>query len=145
MTERFAATIEPADRGGTFVAVPDEVVAALGGGGRIKVLATLDDVEYRGSVVRMGVGHVIGLLKAIREQLGKSPGDTITVTLARDDSERTIEVPDDLRDALAEAGLAEVFAALSYSHRREYVSWIGEAKRAATRAKRIAETIQRMG
>jgi hypothetical protein len=42
MTQEFAATIEAADRGGAFVAVPTSVVTALGGGGRIKVLATFD-------------------------------------------------------------------------------------------------------
>lgn len=144
MTQEFAATIEAADRGGAFVSVSPSVVAALGGGGRIKVRATFDGVEYRGSVVTMGGGHVIGVLKAIRESLGKAIGDEVTVTLTRDDAERTVDVPDDLREALAAAGLAETFAALSYSHQREYVTWIDEAKRLGTRAKRVAGTVERL-
>jgi hypothetical protein len=144
MTHEFAATIEAADRYGAFVAVPTSVVTALGGGGRIKVLATFDGVEYRGSVVTMGGAHVIGVLEAIRESLGKAVGDEVTVTLTRDDAERIVDVPDDLRDALAGAGLANAFTALSYSHQREYVTWIDDAKRAGTRAKRIADTVERL-
>jgi uncharacterized protein YdeI (YjbR/CyaY-like superfamily) len=54
-------------------------------------------------------------------------------------------VPDDLRDALDVAGRSDCFDALSYSHRREYVQWINEAKKPATRTRRIAETVERIG
>jgi hypothetical protein len=144
VTQEFVATIEAADRGGAYVAVPSSVVDGLGGGGRIKAIATFDGVGYRGSVVTMGGGHVIGVLKSIREQLGKAAGDRVTVTLARDDAERAVDLPGDLREALAAAGQAEAFAELSYSHQREYVMWIDEAKRPATRAKRVASTVERL-
>jgi uncharacterized protein YdeI (YjbR/CyaY-like superfamily) len=47
-------------------------------------------------------------------------------------------------DALQAAGIYETFKALSYSHRREYVSWIEEAGRPQTRARRVGETIDRV-
>ena len=143
--ETFDATIEEADRGGAFVRVPAAVVAVLGGGkGRIAVDATFDGLPYRGSVVSMGGGMVIGVLKDIRTALGKAPGDTVTVTLAADTAPRTVEVADDLRAALDDAGLTGTFSALSYSHQREYVLWIDEAKKPATRARRIAGTVERL-
>lgn len=143
--ESFAAPIEAVDKGGAYVVVPDDVVAALGGKGRIPVQATFDGVPYRGSVVSMGGGRkVLGVLKGIREQLGKGPGDTVAVTLVADTEPRTVVVPDDLGAALKAAGLDGVFARLSYSHQREYVEWIGEAKRAETRDRRIGETVQRL-
>jgi hypothetical protein len=142
--EAFAAPIVAADRGGACVRVPPEVVEALGGGGRIKVRATFDGIDYRGSVVSMGGEKVIGLLKAIREELGKGPGDAVTVTLERDDAERSVDVPADLRAALDAAGLADAFRALSYSHQRENVSSITEAKRPETRARRIQQTVERL-
>ena len=141
----FEATIVAADRGGAYVAVPPAVVDALGGRGRTPVVATFDGVEYRGSVVAMGSGMVIGILKQIRTRLGKEPGDTIAVTLMVDDEPRRVDVPDDLRAALAEASLQSRFDALSYSHRREYVQWIEEAKRPATRQRRIEHTVERVG
>jgi hypothetical protein len=142
--ERFEATIDEASGGGAFVVVPPEVEAALGGGGRIPVTATFDGVEYRGWVVTMGGIRAVGILKAIRERLGKEPGDRVTVTLARDDAERTVTVADDLAAALAAAGARAAFDALSYSHRREYVTWIDVAKRPETRARRIAGIVQRL-
>ena len=143
--ERFAATIEEADRGGAFVAVPSDVVEALGGKGRVPVRATFDGITYQGSVVSMGGQKVIGLLKRIRTELGKGPGDKVTVTLELDRAERTVTVPEDLRTALDEAGLAERFEALSFTHRREYVTWVTDAKKPDTRARRISQTIERLG
>jgi uncharacterized protein YdeI (YjbR/CyaY-like superfamily) len=84
------------------------------------------------------------VLKAIREQLGKGPGDDVVVTLTRDDAPRTVTVPDDLAAALEAAERRAAFDALSYSHQREYVEWIDEAKRADTRARRISEAVERL-
>jgi uncharacterized protein YdeI (YjbR/CyaY-like superfamily) len=36
------------------------------------------------------------------------------------------------------------FDALSFSHQREYVTWIEGAKRADTRQRRVAETVERL-
>jgi Domain of unknown function (DUF1905)/Bacteriocin-protection, YdeI or OmpD-Associated len=142
--ETFEAAIVEADRGGAYIRVPPEVVAALGGKGRIPVQATFDGIGYRGSVVSMGGEKVIGLLKAIRTELDKQPGDRVTVTLEPDQAERSVDVPDDLRAALDDAGLLDAFRALSYSRQREYVEWIADAKKAATRARRIGQTIERI-
>jgi hypothetical protein len=142
--ETFDAAIVETDRGGAYIRVPAEVVAALGGKGRIPVQATFDSIAYRGSVVSMGGEKVIGLLKAIRTELGKQPGDRITVTLEPDQADRSVDVPDDLRAALDGAGLLSAFKTLSYSHQREYVSWIADAKKAETRDRRIGQTIERI-
>ncbi|MGH9039565.1 MAG: YdeI/OmpD-associated family protein [Acidimicrobiia bacterium] len=144
--ERFGAKLMAADRGGAYVEVPPEVVAALGGKGRIPVRATFDGLGYRGSIVSMGAGagRVLGVLKSIRDQLGKGPGDLVTVTVEADSAERAGAVPDDLAAALDGAGLRAAFDGLSFSHRRECVVWIEEAKRADTRARRVAGTLERL-
>jgi Domain of unknown function (DUF1905)/Bacteriocin-protection, YdeI or OmpD-Associated len=142
--ESFDATIVEADRGGAFVEVPPEVVGALGGKGRIPVRATFDGIAYRGSVVSMGGSKVLGVLKGIRVELGKHPGDIVSVTLEADRSERTVVIPEDLRAALDGAALTDRFASLSYTHQREYVTWIEEAKRPTTRARRVSETMDRL-
>ena len=142
--EKFEAEIAEARGGGAYVPVPPEVVEALGGKGRIPVRATFDGVDYRGSVVSMGDGRVIGLLKSIRAELGKQPGDRVAVTLEEDRAERTVEVPDDLAAALEATGLRPAFDGLSFSHRRQYVTWIGEAKKAETRSRRVAQTVEKL-
>ncbi|CAM4183203.1 YdeI/OmpD-associated family protein [Nocardia ninae] len=142
---RFEARIESGAGGGAYVAVPTEVVAALGGGGRIPVEVDFDGVDYRGSIVDMGSGPCLGLLKAIRTELGKAPGDTVVVTVSRDDAERTVDVPDDLADALRSAGRRDAFDKLSYSRRREHVTAVTDAKRAETRTRRIAKIVDSLG
>jgi hypothetical protein len=143
--ETFEAEIKAARGGGAYVEVPAEVVASLGGGGRIPVRATFDGVEYRGSIVSMGgPTKILGMLKSIRTRLGKDIGDRVTVTALLDTKTRTVDVPDDLVAALKDAGLHGAFDALSYSHQREYVEWIEEAKRPDTRQRRIAQTLERL-
>jgi hypothetical protein len=56
---------------------------------------------------------------------------------------RTLEVPAVLTTALkTNAKARATFEALSYSHRKEYVEWINEAKTEPTRDKRVATTVQ---
>jgi hypothetical protein len=140
--ETFEGRIVVNDGGGAWVEVPSSVVAALGGGGRIPVQATFDGVAYRGSIASMGGCMALGILKSIRAELGKGDGDGVTVTLERDAGERTVDVPDDLAAALAEAGLREAFDKLSYSHRREHVNAVNDAKKPETRARRIAKALE---
>ncbi|MCR4616460.1 MAG: DUF1905 domain-containing protein [Clostridiales bacterium] len=73
------------ESGGAYVVFPYDIRKEFGKG-RVKVHATFDGVPYDGSIVNMGVKdekgdicYVIGVLKSIREQLGKSDGDTVEV------------------------------------------------------------------
>jgi hypothetical protein len=140
--ETFKGTITLNDGGGAWVEVPEEVVSALGGGGRIPVQATFDGIAYRGSIASMGGCMALGILKSIRGELGKGAGDPVTVTVERDAAERTIEVPADFAAALEEAGLRTSFDALAYSHRREHVNAINDAKKPETRARRITKALE---
>ena len=139
----FAATIESNDTGGAFITLPFDVEAELGSK-RPKVLATFDGVEYRGSAARMGgPDHILIIRKDIREQIGKQPGDKVKVTIEVDTTPRVVEVPKDLAAAMKGVAKAKAFwKELSYTHQREYVQWIEEAKRADTRERRIAKTIE---
>jgi hypothetical protein len=141
---RFTAPIE-SDGRGAWVVVPIDVEAAFGAK-RVPVSATIDGVPYRGSLVRMGgQTHVLGVLKEIREHLGKGAGDTVDVTLEHDLMPREVLVPDDLALALRSSPPASrVFESLAYSHRREYVRWIESAKREDTRARRVALTLEKL-
>jgi hypothetical protein len=140
--ERFEAVIQSAAGGGAYVEVPAEVITALGGGGRIPVEATFDGLPYRGSIASMGGCMALGILKQIRTDLGKGPGDPVVVTLSRDTAERTIAVPEDLAAALEAAGARAAFDNLSFSHRREHINAITDAKKPETRARRIARAVE---
>ena len=51
------------------------------------------------------------------------------------------EIPQDFSAALKLAGLADFFADCTASHQREYLKWIGEAKRPETRLARIGKAM----
>ncbi|MFF1574618.1 DUF1905 domain-containing protein [Leifsonia sp. NPDC058292] len=134
-----------AENSQAFVIFPLDAEETFGTAGRIPVVATFDGEEYRGSLVTYGGGdHLILVLKSIRERLGKDEGDTVRVTIDLDTSVRVVELAEDARTALKEAGALEAFRAMSYSHQREYERWIEEVKRPETRARRISRTIERV-
>jgi uncharacterized protein YdeI (YjbR/CyaY-like superfamily) len=91
----------------------------------------------------MGGITCIGVLKSIRNQLGKETGDAILVTVKRDDSTRTVAIPPELAAAFKDnPDAAQVFDKLSYSHQREHVGHIVEAKKLETRRRRAARTVE---
>ena len=139
----FEAVIEEGRGGGALIIVPFDAKEVLGSG-RPKIAATFDGVAYRGSIVSMGGRYVLGLTKAVREELDKGPGDTIRVTVEADTAPRTVTVPDDLAHALKNAGLREAFDQLSYTHQRENVAAIEGAKKAETRVRRIQATLDQV-
>jgi hypothetical protein len=106
--ERFEGVVEAAGGGGHLVEIPLDV-AAVFGARRPPVRGTVNGAPFR---------------------------STVAVELERDDEPRTVELPDDLRAALDERRVA-FFESLSFTHQREYVRWIEEAKREETRRRRI--------
>lgn len=109
-----------------------------------KVKALIEGIPYRGTLVRMGSEcHILGILKGIREKSGKDIGDAVRVTLEADTEERAVEVPQELLIALKEENAAlAYFNSLSYTHKREYVNCILEAKREQTRVKRVEKVVE---
>ncbi|HJS20783.1 MAG TPA: YdeI/OmpD-associated family protein [Anaerolineales bacterium] len=139
----FTAVIQNEGSGGAFVEVPFDVEAAFGSK-KPRVKAMIEGVPYRGVLSRMGTEcHLLIILKGIREQIGKTFGDDINITLELDTEPRVVEVPKDLMKELKKDKEAQAFYdKLSYTHQREYVMWINEAKREETRQSRIVKTVE---
>ena len=141
-TYEFQAEIKEG-RGGGFVHFPYDAREEFGTGGHVGINATFDSVPYRGSLAPMGGGtHVLGIRKDIRAQIGKGIGDTVEVTVQQDVAPRTVTVPDDFRSVLeADPPLAESFARLSYTRRKEIVNSIESAVKPATRQRRLEKAL----
>ena len=145
MTQKriFVATIQDAGSGGAYVEIPFDVESVFGSK-RPKVKAMIDGVSYRGTLVRMGTDcHLLLILKSTREQIGKTFGDEVEITLEEDTELRTVEAPADLMQALkSEPEAKTLFEKLSFTHQKEYVNWIEEAKKNETRQRRVTKTIE---
>jgi uncharacterized protein YdeI (YjbR/CyaY-like superfamily) len=53
-----------------------------------------------------------------------------------------VNTPPEFAEALKKAGLADFFSGCTGSHQREYLKWIGEAKRPETKTARIAKAVK---
>ena len=125
----------------TGIEVPFDVEAVFGAK-RVPVKAVVNGAEYRGSIVRMGGKYMLGIPKEFRERAGIAAGDNIVITVEKDTTERTVETPVDLAVALRESRLDDAWEKLSYTHKKEHVRAIEEAKAADTRTRRITKAIE---
>jgi hypothetical protein len=123
------------------IRVPDEIVESFGAGKRVPVTVTINGYTFSNTVAVMGGAYMVGVAKVHREAAGVAGGEEHDVVIEHDRSERTVDVPDDLAAALSEAGVREAFDALAFSHRKEHVRAVNEAKAAATRERRIARIV----
>jgi len=122
--------------------VADDLVAALGGGGRPKVVVTVNGCTWRGSIARMGGDYWLGVSAERRAATGIAAGQVLDVEVVLDTEERRVEVPDDLAAALeAEPEAQRFFDGLSYSNKSWHVLQVAGAKTPETRARRIEKSV----
>ncbi|HMG87489.1 MAG TPA: YdeI/OmpD-associated family protein [Terracidiphilus sp.] len=137
---KFKAKIQDAGGNGAYVLFPYDTKAEFGTSAQIRVVASFDGVPYTGSLVKYGFPqHMLPILKDVRAQIGKGPGDTVEVVIQRDESVRTVEVPPEFAKLMKKEGVLEAFEKLSFTHRKEYCRWITEAKKEETRQARLAK------
>lgn len=139
----FRAVLEASGKTATGFEVPEEVVDGFGAGRRPPVRITLNGgYSYRSTVARMGGRYLLPVAAEHREGAGISRGELIDVRLELDDAPREVPVPDDFAAAMAARPPArERFDALAYTHRKEHVRAIEEAKKPETRQRRIEKAV----
>jgi hypothetical protein len=140
-THRFEVALE-AEGSGVFFEVPLDVPAVFGRA-RAPVRGTINGQPFRGTVAVYGGRYYLPVKRELRAAAGVAAGDAVVIELASDDEPRTVDPPADLAGALA--GDPEAKAAydgLSYTHQREYAEWVAEAKREATRRRRVEQAVQ---
>lgn len=143
---QFKAVIKQnGEMNAAFVEFPFSTEEIFDKKGQVKIKAVFDDkVEYRGSLAKMkSECHILGLTQEIRKQLGKTFGDEVSVSLTEDKEERVVEIVEDIVLLFNENPDAKVlFDKMSYTHRKEYIRWIEEAKKPETRENRKAKMIR---
>ena len=140
---KFRATVELGGKTATGIPVPADVVEALGSGKRPAVVVTVSGHSYRTTVAPMSGRFFVPLSAENRTAAGVAAGDEVDVQIEPDTNPREVEVPTDLAEALTKNDTARTyFDGLSYTHRKEWVRWIEEAKKPETRATRLTKTIE---
>lgn len=141
----FESTIKASEigSGGAYVEFPYNVEEEFGVKGRVKVICYFENVEYRGSLVKMGTQcHIIGVPKEIRKQIGKNTGDLVQIRLYKDEKERIVDLHPLLRAHFeVDKTLQENYEKLSYSQKKEISNLLMSAKKDETVQRRLEKTI----
>ena len=97
---------------------------------------------FKATIVRDGSACFIPLRRSNREAAGLEGGETLDVRLDLDTEERVVKPPADLVKALKASSAWDAWKDLSYTHQREHVEAIEEAKKPETRVRRIERAVQ---
>lgn len=140
--QKFQGKIDTGEReSATFICIPFDVKKIFGKA-RVPVKLTINDFTYRTTVCVMGGKYCVPLRKSNRESAGVRAGDIVQVTVAPDLEQRTVKVPADLKKFLQASTVWEQFDGLSYTHKKEFMEWITEAKKDETREARKQKMIK---
>ena len=128
---------------GSYCEIPFNVFETFGKK-RVKIRAMIDAVEYRGLLTPMGGKYGLFMNKEVRDKVGKTYGDTVHISIEEDTEPRVVEIPQDLLEAMLAADVKPFFDSLSFTHQKEYVQWILDAKKEETRQNRLLKAIEMM-
>lgn len=140
---RIRTVLEPMGPAGAIV-LTDAQVAEISSAKTFPVAVTIGQSTARLRLARMGGKNLIGFSKANRAAMGIELGEEFDAVIAPDAAERTVDVPDALASALADAGLTAAYDALSFTRRKEIAVSVADAKQEATRDRRIAKALDEL-
>jgi antitoxin component of MazEF toxin-antitoxin module len=139
----FKTTLQKRGPAAAVVLDDDQVNKVGEGARRFPVRATVNGYVWRTLVARMGGEFMVGLPREVREGADAHAGDAVEVTLELDTAPREVEVPEALAAALeGDSAAKAAFDGLAFTHRKEYARWVAEAKREATRDRRVAKALE---
>ena len=127
----------------TGITIPFDVEQVFGAK-RVPVIVKINGAKHLSTIIRMGGKYVVGIPKIFREAAKVKAGDLIKVTLEKDTAKRTVEIPKDFNDAMKKAKVTDVFEKMSYTHQKEYVNAVNDAKKEETRNRRIGKNIEQL-
>ena len=115
----------------TGITIPFDVEKVFGAK-RVPVKVSINGAEHRSTIARMGGKYMLVIPKVFRDAAGIKAGEEIKVTMERDTEKRTVEIPKDLAREFKKNNLTDVFSKMSYTHQKEYVNAINDAKKEET-------------
>jgi Bacteriocin-protection, YdeI or OmpD-Associated/Domain of unknown function (DUF1905) len=125
--------------------IDQAVVDELAAGKRPKVVATVNGHTWRTSIAPMSGSFWLGVSAANRSAARIAAGDQVTLDVTVDDAPRVVELPADFAAALADDPAARsTWGTLSFSHQRQHVLAIEDAKTPATRQRRIDAAVAKL-
>lgn len=124
---------------------PFDVPSVFGTKARVPVRGTINGAAFRSSLCNMGDGYFMVVNKELRAAAQCKAGDTVDIVLERDREERVIETPDEIKKAVSSNKTAQAtWESLSFTHKKEWVRAVADAKKEETRRARIEKLVAAM-
>jgi hypothetical protein len=141
---RFKVKIEGKEAGVVAAITPPvDVRKVFGTRGRVPVRGTINGFPFRSSLMPMGGCHMMPVNKNLCAGAKVRPGDMVEVLMERDEEERSVEAPPELKMELGKSKKAMAnWEKLSFTHQKEMAISIRDAKLEETRVKRLAKVMQ---
>jgi len=140
----FTVELQRVQKTGTMFHVPFDLEEAFGRA-RPPVKVTVRGHTWRTTPGVYDSVSMIVVNRTVKAATWVDAPDRVRVRMELDAEPRTVSVPRDLGETLgADPAATKAFASMAFTHRREYVEWVEGAKRADTRARRIAATVERV-
>jgi hypothetical protein len=117
---------------------PFDVVEVFHTKARVPVKGTINGFPFRSSLMNMGTGHMMAVNAQLRAGGNCKGGDTVDVVMELDEEERRVVLSASLKKIIAsDPRTKESWAKLSFTHQKEWMRAIDDAKRPETKEKRI--------
>jgi hypothetical protein len=140
----FRAKIQGKEAGVVAAITPPvDVPETFGTRARVPIRGTINGFAFRSSLMPCGGRHMMPVNKTLCQGAGVKPGDIVDVVMERDEAERTVEAPPQLKKEFAKNKKALArWETLSFSHKKEMAISIREAKQEETRTRRLAKIMR---
>jgi len=112
---------------------------------RAPVVVKINGYEYRSTISSMNGKVFVPFRKSHLDASKVSMNEQVSITLTLDDAPREIEIPAELAQRLAATtvGLGK-WDKLSYSHKKEFALSINDAKKEATKLRRLDKIVAQL-
>lgn len=124
---------------------PESAEECFGSKANIPVKITVDGHPFDHMLLGSRNGHYLVYNEFIRRAVGKDMGDSVHVTLEKDEQPRVFAVPSYLETILRDNGVLDAFLKQPDYLKREQVNKIELAKKEETKTNRINKLVTELG
>jgi hypothetical protein len=141
---RFQAKIHGREAGVVAaIEPPVDVIEYFGTRARVPIRGTINGFAFRSSLMPCGGARMMPVNQTLCRGAGVAPGDVVDVVMERDEEERTVEAPPELRRELAKSKTAQGrWDVLAFTHKKEMANSISGAKQEETKKRRLVKVMQ---
>ena len=124
---------------------PESALECFGSKGNIPVKITVDGHPFDHMLLGSRNGHYLVYNEFIRRAVGKDMGDSVHVTLEKDEQPRVFTVPSYLETIFRDNGVLDAFLKQPDYLKREQVNKIELARKEETKINRINKLVTELG